>query len=831
MDINSNEKNTKIRRDHPLSGVRFRVVKPGDRREIWLPELDIIFMLGGSGRVSFQNGVVFGVKQEDIFAVNSFEICSLDLDVGSTALSMTISSDVIAALHPEILRYEINCRSFLVSDENSADFDVIRKDVANAFCEMYKNDSSDFYPRSRITRLLEDLSKYFVGEEKAEFSKCGSERIKMAADYILENYKEEITLESLSKHIYLSETYISRSFPKFFGVSFLEYVTQVRLTHAASDMRTGMSLTDIAYNNGFSSENMMIRAFKKYRGTTPGEYRKALSDSTKTLSWRDTDVTEIPSVDDYLGTVFKFAGDGESQRGAAATKSMLVDVNFSSRKHKTENHFRRIINAGYARSILEAEVQKELKFLMKKVGYKYVRIKGLLDDDMMVYRYTRIDKVIMNFNYVDEAIDFILSLGAKPMLELGHMPGALAVGEGLFFLRPANAKITDNLSEWTRLINSLMKHLDERYGSKRMSSWIFVPWITSDFISDLGTENYMKIYKISYDAIKSVSSELLTCHSFSLHGTEDNRFERIFPLLEEYDCVPEIFATRAYNSLLEGGDDDTKLIENLDSFDFAVSKDKDYLANNLKRVKSYLKKKGLEHMPILVDECNSNIWQRDLCSDTCYKAAWFMKTMLENEENCNGIAYFSVNDRLDEVFPMADQFHGGFGLFTPDGIPKAVAVAACLLGRAGNYLIKKGEGYFISYDSEKEIYQIYLYNYVHYDKLYRYRHMVNISRCSRYRVFENDDDIFVTLRITGLNSGFLKKRVHKITREHGSSYDAWVRMGAPQRLDDEEKEILLHAADPEYRTERIEINDKEPLVISESLKPHEVALIELIVDG
>ena len=81
-----------------------------------------------------------------------------------------------------------------------------------------------------------------------------------------------------------------------------------------------------------------------------------------------------------------------------------------------------------------------------------------------------------------------------------------------------------------------------------------------------------------------------------------------------------------------------------------------------------------------MDECSSNIWQRDLCNDTRYKAAWLFKNLLENEEALQGIAYFSVNDRLDEVFPARETYHGGFGLFTMNGIPKAVCTALRLLG-------------------------------------------------------------------------------------------------------------------------------------------------------
>ena len=35
------------------------------------------------------------------------------------------------------------------------------------------------------------------------------------------------------------------------------------------------------------------------------------------------------------------------------------------------------------------------------------------------------------------------------------------------------------------------------------------------------------------------------------------------------------------------------------------------------------------HMPLIVEEWSNNIWQRDLCNDTCYKSAYLFKNILE----------------------------------------------------------------------------------------------------------------------------------------------------------------------------------------------------------
>ena len=51
------------------------------------------------------------------------------------------------------------------------------------------------------------------------------------------------------------------------------------------------------------------------------------------------------------------------------------------------------------------------------------------------------------------------------------------------------------------------------------------------------------------------------------------------------------------------------------------------------------------------------------------------------------------------------------------------------------------------------------------------------------------------MKLTGLEPGKYCLRLYKVTKEHGSSYDAWVRMGAPERMNRMERAMLCHSAD------------------------------------
>lgn len=808
-----------------LPGFCFRLLQPEEKRALWSPDFELIFLLQGTGRVSYEDGELHKIQTKDVFAINRFELCDLDLDGKALALSLCLSAEMIASFHIELLKCEIKCRSFLYMEDQQEKFDLIRRDMAQIFLEMYKSgEAQPVYMKSRVTTLLEDLLCYFTGKEKEEYSKNGRERVQKASDYILQHYKEEITLEDLADHLYLSRAYISRSFPRYFGVSFLEYVTQVRLAHAVQKMHSDATLTEIAYDAGFANETAMIRAFRKYRGVTPGEYRKQMEKAGE--QQKENIEKEREEDHDLFQSLLQYVAVPEQKIETTKETACSVTATVNGRKQRIAGHWKRVINAGYAASVLNREVQEELELLMKKVGYEFIRIKGILDDDMCTLRRDLRGEIRYCWNYIDEVIDFILTIGAKPMLEFSHMPELLAADRPGNTMRPAFSAPPEKPEQWRLLIRKLMEHLRERYGTGKLRRWIFVPWIGADMIATHGIELYLEIYKISYEEIKRISPEMIVCFPFGL--CPEGYLEELLRKMKEENCIPEIFSFRSFGTVLLGKkEDDMDLIVNSDSVDMIVSRDPNFLQNRAVSIRKKLQKAETGSIPVLVDECSSNIWQRDLCNDTCYKAAWLFKNLLENEEYLQGIAYFSVNDRLDEVLPPRDIFHGGFGLFTTNGIPKAVCTALGLLGKMGSRLVKQGDGYFISTEPSEHRSQIYLYNYVHYDMLYRYRHAANISRTDRYRVFNLGENRTFSVKLTGLEPGKYRLRLYKITKEHGSSYDAWVRMGAPERMNRMETKILYHSADPEYRVWEQETDDEGILTIQERLEPHETALIEV----
>ncbi|MFT4416236.1 response regulator transcription factor [Fredinandcohnia humi] len=100
-----------------------------------------------------------------------------------------------------------------------------------------------------------------------------------AKEYIDARFSESLTLEEVAEYVELSPFYFSKIFKDRLGVTFIDYVTTVRINHAKKEMLDpSKSLKEICYSIGYRDPNYFSRVFKKYTGLSPTEYRSIVGD-------------------------------------------------------------------------------------------------------------------------------------------------------------------------------------------------------------------------------------------------------------------------------------------------------------------------------------------------------------------------------------------------------------------------------------------------------------------------------------------------------------------------------------------------------------------------
>lgn len=128
--------------------------------------------------------------------------------------------------------------------------------------------------RSKLIYILVYLIRNFNYYQKSTGTENYSYIIS-AINYISEHCTENITLSSIAEAINISPNYLSTIFRQSTGVPIWDYVTECRITLAMHqlDEHSNKTMLEIALLCGFNNTANFNRAFKKYAGLSPSEYK------------------------------------------------------------------------------------------------------------------------------------------------------------------------------------------------------------------------------------------------------------------------------------------------------------------------------------------------------------------------------------------------------------------------------------------------------------------------------------------------------------------------------------------------------------------------------
>ena len=89
----------------------------------------------------------------------------------------------------------------------------------------------------------------------------------------------ELRLEDVAKAFHINSNHLSRVFKREKGVSFSDYLSEVRLLQAQKLLSAStMRISEISQETGYASQYYFSQCFKKRFGVTPSQYRTTKQD-------------------------------------------------------------------------------------------------------------------------------------------------------------------------------------------------------------------------------------------------------------------------------------------------------------------------------------------------------------------------------------------------------------------------------------------------------------------------------------------------------------------------------------------------------------------------
>jgi xylan 1,4-beta-xylosidase len=800
----------------------------------WHQSLEFLLVLDGQVHIVTE-GKHYHLEPDDVILINSNAVHELMSD-DCVLIAVQIKLSKFDIPPEDAKNFYFHCNSAMKS--NKSQFSRLKAIIAQLMKVGGNSDYANLFSQKSLAyAFLSELIAHFSADKTAGSAAQKREHIKniermsRILTYISDNSTRLFSLVELAEAEHLSVPYLSKFFEKNMGVGFLTYYTDVRLSNAVDALlKSELSIEEIAYSNGFTDSRAFVRAFKKKYGVLPSLYRRNGAEVKRLTEKNDGRINYLNlNSKNYLSLLAEYLpkndiSTAESLSDVAFVSSATIDCSKMART-TFKKTFLKFATVGRAKELLYSEIQQMLTEAQKEIGFEYLKFHGIFGDDCLVCKREKNGSLSFSFVMIDKILDFILSIGLRPLIQLSFTPQALSSSkEKVIFASPFNTSLPESMEEWLSLVNAFMRHIIGRYRNAEVEKWLFCFWNepnTSYDVFNVGDDaRFYEFYRATFMAVKSHNAKFLfgTPSLLLTMGIDYDWAEKFLDFAKNNSCPPDFINLHYYSNdfsehFSEAG---ASLL-----FQYELSRDPDHFAQFLTKAHSFLAGAGLSRAPIYITEWNLTASHRNLLNDTVFKSCYLVRNLLNNIGDFDGLGYWSLTDFIEETQPPTDVFHGGMGHFTASGIKKPTYHAMQFLSRLGDFVLSQGNGFIVTRD-EKAM-QILTYNYEHFSDLFAMGEGFDMTNSERYTVFpkQNKLDVSIPVKMAGFRKVVVREYV--VNRNCGSVFDKWCEMGCPTQLRKEDTRFLSGASQPSLNIYESDIAG-EIFIYQAMLEPLEVRL-------
>lgn len=460
--------------------------------------------------------------------------------------------------------------------------------------------------------------------------------------------------------------------------------------------------------------------------------------------------------------------------GQNNAENRIIKVDYNKTSGALNTMFKQCIGAGRANEGLRADWQQQLAMTKNECDFKYIRMHGLLSDDMAVYREDSKGNPEYNYQYIDVLFDFLLSIKIKPFVELGFMPNALASGSQTIFWWKGNVTPPKDYKKWEDLIRNLTQHFKERYGDEEVKTWYFEVWnepnLTPGFWTGTQAE-YFKLYEYAARGIKSVNS------AYKVGG----------PATAGAAWVPETIDFCAKNNVpLDFISTHTYGVKQgfLDEFGTTgtvLNKDESSISGDVINSRQQISNSAKPKLELHYTEWSSSYTPADPVHDSYHSAAYILQKLKQVGNAANSMSYWVFTDIFEEPGPRFSPFHGGFGLLNTQGIKKPAYFSYAFLNKLGETELQNKDTSSWGTKNAKGDVQLLFWDFTN-------THPGDSVNNQTYYIKDlpSKPKGSVKIEIDGLQKGNYILEIYKVGYKVNDAYADYLALGKPSQLNREQ---------------------------------------------
>lgn len=500
------------------------------------------------------------------------------------------------------------------------------------------------------------------------------------------------------------------------------------------------------------------------------------------------------------------------------------------------------VGAGRVNEGLRASWLEHLKESKKHCGFQYVRMHGLFCDDMCIYTERKNGDPVYNWQYVDDVYDRMLSIGVRPFVELSFFPKGIAADTTKIQMWYRNLVTPDRerYGKWHDLVQAFTQHVVDRYGLDEVNKWYFEVWnepnLTNGFF-DGSKSDYFELYRVSADAVKSVSPTLKVggpaTSNFIADGRHDGeRYDhsksRFFPQdkinkqqwkgiwIEEFlkfcekENLPlDFISTHPYPT--------DYALDPVTNRSKGAIRYVNSLHDDISWLKKTLAKSKYPDAEIHLTEWSTSPNSRDAMHDVLPPAAYIMKTNLECAGMAQSLMYWTFTDVFEEKGAGETPFHGGFGMINYQGIVKPTFHAYRMMNQLGDEKLYYADPLFVSRSSNNGKITALAFNYPE-------EYLDNVPSTGNVGNYMNASGKKINVTFTGFKPGTCLE-LELLDDDHGNVINDYKAIGSPRTLTLAQTE---HLKDKAWGTQKkvVKADGEGKVVINEELSPWACMMIK-----